>query len=224
MECIKACLILDGGTNGVEKLKIFFDKSTASIADYEFEFNWEFGQFRTPLTQYAKGAFPWVLDNGAYSEFHKDRFVRMMVDAIEDDGCLWVVVPDVVGNHDATLERFDSWVKEYPDILKKAAFVAQDGAQIPLIPWEDITCLFIGGTDSFKDGVYAYQLAVEAKRRGKWVHVGRVNSTPRLVNWFGIADSIDGSGISKYTWMRKRIVHDLKVLHQYHQSSLEDWA
>lgn len=216
--------ILNVNARKVKKMKIYFDKSTSSISDYEYMYDWEFGQLRTPLTQYAKGAFPWVLDNGCYSEFHEARFIRMMNDAIEDQNCQWIVVPDVVGNHDRTLTRFNNWVEKHPIVLKKAAFVAQDGASPSLIPWEDIVCLFIGGTDHFKDGIGAYQLALEAKKRGKWVHVGRVNGMTRIINWFGVADSIDGSGISKYKWMRERIVKDLKALHQYHQSTLDDWA
>ena len=205
-------------------LKVYFDKSTASIADFEYQYDREFGQFRTPLTQYAKGAFPWVLDNGCYSEFRHERFVHMMEDAITDDNCGWVVVPDVVGDSDATLERFCEWVELFPQVLQKAAYVAQDGQMSALVPWEDIVCLFIGGTDSFKDGINAFQLALEAKRRGKLVHVGRCNTIRRVIQWYGVADSIDGSGISRYTHMRDRLMRDLRSLDQYTQSTLDDWA
>jgi len=205
-------------------MKIFFDNSVDSISQWEYEYDWTFGQFRTPLTQYRKGAFDWVLDNGCYTTFKRETFLRMMKDGIEDDRCKWIVVPDVVGNADATLNRFLDFTEEHPEILKKAAYVAQDGQSMALVPWEDIDCLFIGGTDSFKDGVQAYQLALEAKRRNKWVHVGRVNGISRMVMWFQVADSIDGSGISRYTHMRDRIVREIKCLHQYMQSSLDDWA
>ena len=41
---------------------------------------------------------------------------------------------------------------------------------------------------------------------GKWVHVGRVNTAPRVKNWLGLADSIDGSGISKYDHMLENVL------------------
>ena len=205
-------------------MKIYFDASTDSISEWEHEHNWEFGQFRTPLTQYAKGAYPWVLDNGCFSRFEPEKFKRMWEDAIVDDSCHWVVVPDVVGDADETLHRFIKYTDIFPDILSKAAYVAQDGQHSVLVPWEDIVCLFIGGTDAYKDSVEAYKLALEAKRRGKWVHVGRCNGITRAIQWFAVADSIDGSGISRFTNHRNRFVQDLKALHQYNQSTLDDWA
>ena len=205
-------------------MKIFFDTSTHNLHLWEKEFNWEFGQFRTPLTQYKSGTFEWVLDNGCYTNWQPEKFHRMMIAAVNDPDCLWIVVPDIVANSEETLERFHAYTTHTPDILKKAAFVAQDGCGLDDVPWNQIKCLFIGGSDSFKDGVTAYRLALEAKRRNKWVHIGRVNGTARLVKWFRIADSIDGSGISKYRHMREKIVNDLKSLHQYHQSTIDDWS
>jgi len=193
-----------------------------------------FGQFRTPLTQYAKGNLPWILDNGCFSEMWapytnqgltQQTFIRMMEDAqAPGSGCQFIVVPDFVGDSDATLSQFFEFIDEYPIPSEMAAYVAQDGQQTPLVPWEEIGCLFIGGSDSFKDGIQAYQLAIEAKKRGKWVHVGRVNTMPRVIQWYGVADSIDGSGICRFTWMRERLLADLKELHRVRQSSLQEWC
>ena len=49
-------------------------------------------------------------------------------------------------------------------------------------------------------------MAAEAKRRGKWLHVGRVNSAKRLryVRDVLAADSCDGSGYSKFGKVRTR--------------------
>jgi hypothetical protein len=73
------------------------------------------------------------------------------------------------------------------------AFVAQDGANVTNIPWCDFDVLFIGGTTSFKQGFGSGLIAREARERGKWVHVGRVNSLKRLMHWAEIADSADGT-------------------------------
>lgn len=205
-------------------MKIYFDKSTHCIRLLESEHDMEFGQFRTPLTQYAAKGLPWVLDNGVFSRFEHDKFVRMQADAIDSEFCEWIVVPDVVGNSDRTLKRFLSWTDDYPLVLEKAAYVAQDGQSSALVPWEDIVCLFIGGTDAFKDSQAALLLAMEAKRRGKWVHVGRLNSTERLVSWYGVADSCDGSGISRFTHQRDKLIKNLKDLERTIQTSLKEWC
>jgi hypothetical protein len=74
------------------------------------------------------------------------------------------------------------------------AFVAQDGASVDTVPWENLDVLFIGGTDQFKLGPTAKALIVEAKARDKWVHIGRVNSQGRFLAFAALgADSCDGT-------------------------------
>ncbi|MDG4803681.1 hypothetical protein [Micromonospora sp. WMMD980] len=48
------------------------------------------------------------------------------------------------------------------------------------MPWHAIDALFIGGTTAWKLGPDAAHLAGQARRRGLWVHMGRVNSLWRL--------------------------------------------
>ena len=60
------------------------------------------------------------------------------------------------------------------------AFVTQDGCTSQLVPWDDVDALFVGGTDAWKLGEPRYELCAEARDRGKWVHMGRVNSMTRL--------------------------------------------
>jgi hypothetical protein len=41
---------------------------------------------------------------------------------------------------------------------------------------------------------------------GKWVHVGRVNTPSRFEYFEKLgADSIDGSGLARFSWMRQRL-------------------
>ena len=49
----------------------------------------------------------------------------------------------------------------------------------------------------------ALALARAAKRRGKWVHVGRVNSQRRLRHFWGWADSVDGTGCWRTKMFRR---------------------
>ena len=65
------------------------------------------------------------------------------------------------------------------------------------MPWDEVDCLFIGGTTAWKLSDHAIQLMADAKRRGKWVHVGRVNSKRRY-QWCSShgADSADGTFVA----------------------------
>jgi hypothetical protein len=61
-----------------------------------------------------------------------------------------------------------------------AALVAQDGLEDLPISWRSFDALFLGGTTHWKLGAAAARLAQQARRRGLWVHMGRVNSLRRL--------------------------------------------
>ena len=62
------------------------------------------------------------------------------------------------------------------------------------IRWDEFDCLFIGGRDDFKEGPLVREACREARRKGKWVHMGRVNSLRRMriALDFGV-DSVDGT-------------------------------
>ena len=62
------------------------------------------------------------------------------------------------------------------------------------IPWDEFDCLFIGGQDDFKEGRLVRDACREARRRHKWVHMGRVNGLRRMriALDFGV-DSVDGT-------------------------------
>lgn len=114
------------------------------------------------------------------------------------EGCKFVSAPDVVGDHINTARLFEEWRPELLEIGQPIALVAQDGLTNP--PWDQFDALFIGGTTDFKLGADAHRLAVEAKERGKWVHMGRVNTRRRAItakSW-GV-DSIDGTRMSMFT-------------------------
>ncbi len=108
-----------------------------------------------------------------------------------------------------TLRLFRAW---HPVLKAKnlpVALVAQDGQERLPVPWNDIDALFLGGTTEWKLGNEAMGLAVEAKARGKWLHMGRVNSRTRIMlaaSWR--CDSVDGSGFS--CWPDTRIPKGLR--------------
>jgi hypothetical protein len=108
--------------------------------------------------------------------------------------CRFAVAPDVVADAAATLARSAPFLPAIRDLGYPVALVAQDGLEDLQVPWDDIDALFIGGSTEWKLGQHAHRLGAEAKRRGKWLHMGRVNSARR----FAIAellgcDSVDGT-------------------------------
>lgn len=146
------------------------------------------------------GGWRWAADNDAYSDWDEGRY-RLMLAALRGiDGCLFVTAPDVVGDAAETLRRFRAWRDELEGF--PVALVGQDGMRPRDVPWCELSALFLGGTSVWKLSVDAARLAREAKVRGLWLHMGRVNSHQRLRYAKAIGcDSADGTSLS---WFRDR--------------------
>jgi hypothetical protein len=84
------------------------------------------------------------------------------------------------------------------------AFVTQDGLTLDAVPWGQFDVLFVGGTDQHKLHE-SYPFILEAKQRGVWVHVGRVNSAARI-EAFWMADSCDGTTLAIEPSPRKQAI------------------
>lgn len=152
---------------------------------------------------------PWGVDNGAFSGFDALAFRRLLTRLVGVPGCLWVVVPDVVADHRATRALFEQWAVELS--AWPLAFVAQDGCDPSGVPWEHIACVFIGGSTDWKLGRASRLVCEEAKRRGKWLHIGRINRLGRLRRAFQLgADSIDGTMFSR--WPDTHIPRTLRAI------------
>lgn len=145
------------------------------------------------------GGWEWAADNDAYLAWDKDRFLRMLDTIAPMSGCRFVTAPDVVGDAAATIARFWEWLPRLRECGQPVALVAQDGIENTDVPWDEIGALFVGGTTEFKMGDIAAACVREAKRRGKWVHMGRVNTRRRILYAKSIGcDSIDGTAFSMY--------------------------
>lgn len=142
----------------------------------------------------------WAADNDAYAAWSEDRYLRM-VEAIHQSNkrrLLFVTLPDSVGDWHTTRDLWDRYV-DVTDGLPRA-YVIQDGQRADAMPWDDMAALFIGGSTVYKLSPDAAELAAEAKRRGLWVHMGRVNSRRRIRYAKAIGcDSSDGTKASMYT-------------------------
>lgn len=144
---------------------------------------------------------PYALDNGAWPaflhshEWDEARWRALLTWAVMSGVMpLWALVPDVVADRAATLER---WARYAPMVRAaglRPAFAAQDGMTFDDVPDDDCV-IFLGGTTPWKVAAIAPWCARFPGR----VHVARVNTWGRLVDcWRAGAISIDGTG-----WFRK---------------------
>lgn len=139
----------------------------------------------------------WAADNGCFGKGYPgddEWFTWLQANAHDSASCLFAVAPDVVADASATLERSLSWLPQIRALGYPAALVAQDGLEHLDVPWDEFDVLFIGGSTEWKLGAYARVVIHEAKRRGKWVHMGRVNSEKRYRYAHALGcDSADGT-------------------------------
>jgi hypothetical protein len=158
------------------------------------------GEMLTPM----KGNLPrsvWAADTGCFTQaakYEDESYVRWLAGLSPSlHRCLFATAPDVVGDANATLVRALPMLDRIRDVGYRVALVGQDGMTPPMVPWNDINALFIGGTTAWKLGEGARELTRVAKQKDKWVHMGRVNSERRVMYAKSIGcDSVDGTYIA----------------------------
>ncbi len=156
------------------------------------------GLLNTPKNGYnLDGVAVWAMDNGCYTNTYPgdERYLDTLSRyAHHKARCLFVAVPDVVGDKDATLALFPTMAARIKERGWPVALVAQDGLTPREVPWFDIDWLFIGGTTEWKLGPDVEALITTAQHFGVRVHVGRVNSGARFRHFRALGcDSADGT-------------------------------
>lgn len=149
---------------------------------------------------------PWVeipfsLDNGAWPAHKNGRpwdeskwRALLAWCAICGIPPLWALVPDVVGDRDETLRRWEIYEHVIRGYGWRRAFAAQDGMTFADVP-DDECMIFLGGSDKWK----VPAIKPWCSRFPGRVHVARVNTWGRLVaSWRSGAVSVDGTG-----WFRR---------------------
>lgn len=150
-------------------------------------------------------------DNSALGKdgINPDRLLRMW-DGIAAAGLprlRFVTAPDAVMQTDAgprgdwqgTLWLWRCWRPALVARNLPAAIVLQDGATIDSVPWDAIAAVFVGGSTAWKLSTTAALLIRAAHARGKWVHVGRVNTMKRIRHFDPLpVHSIDGTQFSMF--------------------------
>lgn len=162
------------------------------------DIGWLMTPYNGSVPSFSRRAF--AADNGCYTQgllqVNTAPYRRLEAKLRKHNGCLFLPANDVVGDWRATLEAFDNGGEALVRRLGvPVAIVLQDGARECDVPWARIDAVFVGGTTGFK--LASAPLIRAAKRRGLWVHVGRVNTWPRI-SWAeqcGV-DSVDGTHLA----------------------------
>jgi hypothetical protein len=159
------------------------------------------GQIVTPTAgnKVLEGA-DWIADNACFAPPGKpsqypgdEKYLTWLQERAHREKCRFAAAPDVVADAAATLARSAPMFGPIRNLGYPVALVAQDGLESMTVPWNAFDALFIGGSDYWKLSTHAHRLILEAKSRGKWVHMGRVNSRKRLRSAIHMGcDSVDG--------------------------------
>ena len=158
---------------------------------------------------------PWAVDNGCFGQFDPHAYLRLCarIRQLDRHAFRWLVIPDVVADHRATVRRFLIW---YPILRRmgfapdELAFVLQDGAEAGPLPQQEVLHYFIGGSTAWKESQHPRQIAARivysyGKEHGWTIHMGRVNTRRRLaIARACFADSVDGTGLLRYGSRRAR--------------------
>lgn len=166
------------------------------------------GHLFSPNAQ--RGPFPWMpyaLDNGAFScwDMRENAFDINKWNALIDDWKrmlvwsgthaqkpLWAIVPDVIGNCEATLEQWEQYANIVQNCEIPLAIAVQDGMTKEDVrsPTPKPTVIAIGGTTEWKWKTVQYWC-----RAFDHVHVLRCNSPDKLpyLSELGVK-SCDGTG------------------------------
>lgn len=188
-------------------MRVMLDQSPAKIAEYTEKFQYEFWQFRTPLTRYKIAPVPWGLDNGCFTHFHRKEWEAMLIEA-KKNMPVFVTLPDVWGDARRTMELFHAFFWKTEHLPR--ALVLQDGVAELEIPWKNLSGVFLGGSDAFRILPSTTNILKAAKILGKWIHIGRLNSPDQIKNWCEIANSLDGSGLSRFDDTLDKMMKALK--------------
>jgi hypothetical protein len=148
---------------------------------------------------------PFALDNDAYSawvkkvEWDLEAWRSLLRWASKQSyKPLWVLVPDVVANHEATLSNWGRFAPEAASFGWPLAFAVQDGMSMKDVP-ASASVVFVGGSTEFKWSTLPMWVSNFPR-----VHVGRVNCVKKLQECEALGvSSVDGTG-----WFRDETRQD----------------
>jgi len=193
-------------------MTIYLSPSVKHFTDDPFNFGCMFNIARQIGGQWdaLENGCRWIIDNNQYKNgwtwaawWH---FLCLMADYKAT--CLGIPIPDRVGDAIMTLRLFRVYHGVIREMDYPVALVTQDGMTSEMIPWPDVDCLFIGGSNYHKRGKEAQELIFEAKRQGKWIHVGRTQAGSTMLTHWPQADSFDGTTLIKHPTQQRQSIID----------------
>ena len=130
----------------------------------------------------------WAIDNECYTKTFELLRFQTWLETMKPyrDTCLFVNVPDIVGNARETLQQFAKFAPDLSDW--PLAFAAQDGQESLEFP-KSFDALFVGGTTDWKMSSSAIECIQRAQSLGKHIHIGRVNWYRRFAYFAGLPGS-----------------------------------
>ena len=152
----------------------------------------------------------WACDNAAYPHrFDPDwwcrdgetRWYKMLDKIPSDNPPMFVLLPDVVYDWQATLERAWKYLPELRARRLPVAVALQEGSEADLANALRLRpdVVFVGGDNRWK-WRYAESICRYFQPRGIRVHVGRTSGPRRIRECLRIgADSCDGTGWIRYS-------------------------
>lgn len=143
---------------------------------------------------------PYFLDNGAYTDsFDGEAWVEMIDKALTEMPTRpdFVVMPDVYGDAEATIDRHREWLYDRPLPLRSGElpryWVLQPGLPIgeQFEAVEGCQGVFVGGPRRWKRA-HGAEIVAEAEQRGLRTHVGNPGGEDGLVWAYKVGfDSVD---------------------------------
>jgi len=151
--------------------------------------------YSPPETPRVHSFMPFACDNGRFPCWQSGKawdelaYLRML-DHLHGQGSpRWLLVPDVVGDRDATLRQWEEWAPRLRAYRSPLAFAVQDGMEWGDVPSE-AEVVFVGGSTEWKWRTVRDWCSGFAR-----VHVGRVNTNGKLWECHEAgAESCDGTG------------------------------
>jgi hypothetical protein len=202
-------------TRGREtEMELLVTQSIPTTRKVRAEYSEAIGRLVTPrhypsLAETVAEGITLAADNDGFGGVDFEAFERMIA-ALEPyaEAVRFVTVPDVVCDARGTFELWAEWAPKVRELGLRPALVLQNGMVVSgtgvrfehdVIAWAEIGAVFVGGDDAYKQGVEVAGIILEARKRGIWIHVGRVNTVRRLRHAMALrADSVDGSGWARF--------------------------
>ena len=159
---------------------------------------------RSSIEETAAAGIPWAADNDCFQGLDAAAFVRMLDRIAGLPGCLFVTVPDVVGDaarDRSTLLRQLARAARAPRPARRAR--RQDGSNSASTGRAGLAPprrRVHRRHDRMQRGRRRRRDRTRGAERGLWVHWGRVNTRRRLdlIVATGAADSFDGSKFARF--------------------------